>query len=379
MSNLRARVKQLFLILGLLLLIAAAGLITNELGVLQLDSSSNESDLKGESISAVSLPKLLVGGSNGDIYIVDRDSETRFLGSVEDDIQDIEKAENQVFVATVRDNTESEELGESNGQVLKFDQGSSNLLFMNRLFSSPDLEADIGGQLLDIAVVGDKIVAASHDHDSTSVVDGETLYDGKITIMSREDLSVEREVSLAGASDIKVYEETVLAYGVGPKAIVMAKESLTVSQELEIEGTVSGVEKKGESFYFTSVREQVETGVPNPPTVRHGYVSKHSEDGEEITNIDLGITSRPREILTYGENLTILNDFSEREIKFIDFSEEEVTDLITLDDRPEHLEIVGEKAYAVGSDDEMLYVMDLESRTIEDEIKIEGINSISSY
>jgi hypothetical protein len=379
MSNLRARVKQLFLILGLLLLIAAAGLITNELGVLQLDSSSNESDLKGESISAVSLPKLLVGGSDGDIYIVDQDSEAKFLGSVEDDIQDIEKAENQVFVATVRDNTESEELGESNGKVLKFDQGSRNLLFMNRLFSSPDQEADIGGQLLDIAVVGDKIVAASHDHGSTSVVDGETLYDGKISIMSREDLSVEREIELAGASDIKVYEETVLAYGVGPKAIVMDKESLTVMQELEIEGTISGVEKQGENFYFTSVREQVETGVPNPPTVRHGYVSKHSENGEEITNIDLGITSRPREVLAYGENLAILNDFSEREIKFIDFSEEEVTDLITLDDRPEHLEIVGEKAYAVGSDDEMLYVMDLESRTIEDEIKIEGINSISSY
>jgi hypothetical protein len=77
--------------------------------------------------------------------------------------------------------------------------------------------------------------------------------------------------------------------------------------------------------------------------------------------------------------MMIINDFAEEEIKFVDFNEEEVADTISLEDRPEHLTVSGGKAYAVGSDEDLLYIIDLETRTLEDSIQVNGINSISDY
>lgn len=379
MINLGSKLRHSLLILGLILLAGVIALSMTELGIIPIDNSESRDDLRGENISVVSLPEILVGGSEGDIYLVDQNSKPEFVGNVDDDIQDIGKSGNQIFVATIRDNAEDEELGTSNGRLLKFNQNQESFVPVDRIFSSPDKTVEIGGQLLDLEIVGDKILTASHSHDSTSETDEGSFYEGKLTIIDKETLQIDNEIGLPGASDVKVYSDSVLAYGVGPKAIVLDKNSLTVRNELQVDGTIAGVEKQDEHYFFTSSREYVETGVPNPPTVEHGYISKHSQDGEEIATIDTGITSRPREITAYGDELMVVNDFAKKSIKFVDFYQNKVIDTIKLGDKPEDLTVSDNQAYAIGSEDDVLYVIDLESRTLENKININGISSISSY
>lgn len=379
MIDLKSKLRPVLILLVLFSLVVALGFLGDRAGLITLDRFNGEDNLETGDVNLLSLPRVLIGGTDGDIYLLDQNSEVRFIGAVKDDIQDIERSENEVFVATVRDNNQDEEFGRSNGRLMKFSADRGNFLPLGNLFTSPDQTAEIGGQLLDLEVSGNQIIAASHSHESTSNTEGEIVYEGKISIIDRKGLETEREVELGGASDIKVYEDSVLAYGVGPRAIILNKDSLRVENELEVEGRIAGAEKQGENYYVTSVREHVITRVPTRPTVRHGHITKYSEEGEELVSIDTGITSRPREIIGYEEDTMIVNDFAEEEIKFVDFSQSEVVDTISLEDRPEHLTVSGGKAYAVGSDEDILYIIDLETRTLEESIKVNGINSISDY
>lgn len=379
MVNLKSILRPILILLVLITIVLALGFLGDRAGVITVDRFNGEDNLKADDINLLSLPRVLIGGADGDIYLLDQYSEVKFIGTVKDDIQDIERSENEVFVATVRDNNQDEEFGRSNGRLMKFGAERGNSLPLGNFFASPDQTAQIGGQLLDLEVFGDQIIAASHSHESPSNTQGETVYEGKISIINREGLETEREIELGGASDIKVYGDSVLAYGVGPRAIIFNKDSLRVENELEVEGTIAGAEKQGENYYVTSVREHIVTRVPTRPTVRHGHITKYSEEGEELVSIDTGITSRPREIIGYEEDTMIVNDFAEEEIKFVDFDQSEVVDRISLEDRPEHLTVSRGKAYAVGSDEDILYIIDLETRTLEESIQVNGINSISDY
>lgn len=379
MIDLNSKLRPILILLVLMSLIVTAGFLGDKTGLITVDRFDSEDNLEAGEVNVLSLPRVLIGGTDGDIYLLDQASNVKFIGNVNDDIQDIERSENDVFVATVRDNNQDEEFERSNGKLMKFSTERENALPLGNLFVSPVQTAEIGGQLLDLEVSGGQIIAASHSHESPSNTEGETVYKGKISIIDREKLEMEREIELGGASDIKVYEDSVLAYGVGPRAVTLDKDSLTIENELEVEGTIAGAEKQGDNYFVTSVREHVVTEVPTRPTVRHGHITKYNEEGEEIVSIDTGITSRPREIIRYEEDVMIVNDFAEEEIKFVDFNQEDVIDTISLEDRPGHLTVSRGKAYAVGSDEDLLYIIDLETRTLEDSIKINGINSISDY
>lgn len=378
MVNLTSKLRLSLIILFLISFTLILTFLGDRTGVISLNRVDSEDNLETADISLLSLPRVIIGGTDGDIYLLDQNSEVEYIGTVQDDIQDIERSENNIFVATVKDNEKDEEFGRSDGRLMKFSTNTENSISLGNLFSSPDQTAKIGGQLLDLEISENKIIAASHSHNSTSEVEGETFYEGKLSIIDREVFDTEKEIDLEGASDIKVYENSILAYGVGPKAVTLDNNH-DVINEIEVEGTISGVEKQGEFYYFTSVREHVVTKVPTRPTVRHGYITKYDREGKEIATIDTGITSRPREIAAYEDEMMIVNDFAEEEIKFVDFSRNEVVDTISLEDRPEHLTVSGNKAYAVGSDEDLLYIIDLETRTLEDNIQVNGINSISSY
>lgn len=378
MVNLTSKLRLSLIILFLISFTLILTFLGDRTGVISLNRVDSEDNLETADISLLSLPRVIIGGTDGDIYLLDQNSEVEYIGTVQDDIQDIERSENNIFVATVKDNEKDEEFGRSDGRLMKFSTNTENSISLGNLFSSPDQTAKIGGQLLDLEISENKIIAASHSHNSTSEVEGETFYEGKLSIIDREVFDTEKEIDLEGASDIKVYENSILAYGVGPKAVTLDNNH-DVINEIEVEGTISGVEKQGEFYYFTSVREHVVTKVPTRPTVRHGYITKYDREGKEIATIDTGITSRPREIAAYEDEMMIVNDFAEEEIKFVDFSQNEVVDTISLEDRPEHLTVSGNKAYAVGSDEDLLYIIDLETRTLEDNIQVNGINSISSY
>jgi hypothetical protein len=376
--NLTSKLRLSLIILFLISFTLILTFLGDRTGVISLNRVDSEDNLETADISLLSLPRVIIGGTDGDIYLLDQNSEVEYIGTVQDDIQDIERSENNIFVATVKDNEKDEEFGRSDGRLMKFSTNTENSISLGNLFSSPDQTAKIGGQLLDLEISENKIIAASHSHNSTSEVEGETFYEGKLSIIDREVFDTEKEIDLEGASDIKVYENSILAYGVGPRAVTL-DNSHDVINEIEVEGTISGVEKQGEFYYFTLVREHVVTKVPTRPTVRHGYITKYDREGKEIATIDTGITSRPREIAAYEDEMMIVNDFAEEEIKFVDFSRNEVVDTISLEDRPEHLTVSGNKAYAVGSDEDLLYIIDLETRTLEDNIQVNGINSISSY
>lgn len=378
MVNLTSKLRLSLIILFLISFTLILTFLGDRTGVISLNRVDSEDNLETADISLLSLPRVIIGGTDGDIYLLDQNSEVEYIGTVQDDIQDIERSENNIFVATVKDNEKDEEFGRSDGRLMKFSTNTENSISLGNLFSSPDQTAKIGGQLLDLEISENKIIAASHSHNSTSEIEGETFYEGKLSIIDREVFDTEKEIDLEGASDIKVYENSILAYGVGPRAVTL-DNSHDVINEIEVEGTISGVEKQGEFYYFTSVREHVVTKVPTRPTVRHGYITKYDREGKEIATIDTGITSRPREIAAYEDEMMIVNDFAEEEIKFVDFSRNEVVDTISLEDRPEHLTVSGNKAYAVGSDEDLLYIIDLETRTLEDNIQVNGINSISSY
>lgn len=378
MVNLTSKLRLSLIILFLISSTLILTFLGDRTGVISLNRVDSEDNLETADISLLSLPRVIIGGTDGDIYLLDQNSEVEYIGTVQDDIQDIERSENNIFVATVKDNEKDEEFGRSDGRLMKFSTNTENSISLGNLFSSPDQTDKIGGQLLDLEISENKIIAASHSHDSTSEVEGETFYEGKLSIIDREVFDTEKEIDLEGASDIKVYENSILAYGVGPRAVTL-DNSHDVINEIEVEGTISGVEKQGEFYYFTSVREHVVTKVPTRPTVRHGYITKYDREGKEIATIDTGITSRPREIAAYEDEMMIVNDFAEEEIKFVDFSRNEIVDTISLEDRPEHLTVSGNKAYAVGSDEDLLYIIDLETRTLEDNIQVNGINSISSY
>lgn len=378
MVNLTSKLRLSLIILFLISFTLILTFLGDRTGVISLNRVDSEDNLETADISLLSLPRVIIGGTDGDIYLLDQNSEVEYIGTVQDDIQDIERSENNIFVATVKDNEKDEEFGRSDGRLMKFSTNTENSISLGNLFSSPDQTAKIGGQLLDLEISENKIIAASHSHNSTSEVEGETFYEGKLSIIDREVFDTEKEIDLEGASDIKVYENSILAYGVGPKAVTLDNNH-DVINEIEVEGTISGVEKQGEFYYFTSVREHVVTKVPTRPTVRHGYITKYDREGKEIATIDTGITSRPREIAAYEDEMMIVNDFAEEEIKFVDFSRNEVVDTISLEDRPEHLTVSGNKAYAIGSDEDLLYIIDLETRTLEDNIQVNGINSISSY
>lgn len=378
MVNLTSKLRLSLIILFLISFTLILTFLGDRTGVISLNRVDSEDNLETADISLLSLPRVIIGGTDGDIYLLDQNSEVEYIGTVQDDIQDIERSENNIFVATVKDNEKDEEFGRSDGRLMKFSTNTENSISLGNLFSSPDQTAKIGGQLLDLEISENKIIAASHSHNSTSEVEGETFYEGKLSIIDREVFDTEKEIDLEGASDIKVYENSILAYGVGPKAVTLDNNH-DVINEIEVEGTISGVEKQGEFYYFTLVREHVVTKVPTRPTVRHGYITKYDREGKEIATIDTGITSRPREIAAYEDEMMIVNDFAEEEIKFVDFSRNEVVDTISLEDRPEHLTVSGNKAYAVGSDEDLLYIIDLETRTLEDNIQVNGINSISSY
>ena len=378
MVNLTSKLRLSLIILFLISFTLILTFLGDRTGVISLNRVDSEDNLETADISLLSLPRVIIGGTDGDIYLLDQNSEVEYIGTVQDDIQDIERSENNIFVATVKDNEKDEEFGRSDGRLMKFSTNTENSISLGNLFSSPDQTAKIGGQLLDLEISENKIIAASHSHNSTSEVEGETFYEGKLSIIDREVFDTEKEIDLEGASDIKVYENSILAYGVGPKAVTLDNNH-DVINEIEVEGTISGVEKQGEFYYFTSVREHVVTKVPTRPTVRHGYITKYDREGKEIATIDTGITSRPREIAAYEDEMMIVNDFAEEEIKFVDFSQNEVVDTISLEDRPEHLTVSGNKAYAIGSDEDLLYIIDLETRTLEDNIQVNGINSISSY
>jgi hypothetical protein len=376
--NLTSKLRLSLIILFLISFTLILTFLGDRTGVISLNRVDSEDNLETADISLLSLPRVIIGGTDGDIYLLDQNSEVEYIGTVQDDIQDIERSENNIFVATVKDNEKDEEFGRSDGRLMKFSTNTENSISLGNLFSSPDQTAKIGGQLLDLEISENKIIAASHSHNSTSEVEGETFYEGKLSIIDREVFDTEKEIDLEGASDIKVYENSILAYGVGPRAVTLDNNH-DVINEIEVEGTISGVEKQGEFYYFTSVREHVVTKVPTRPTVRHGYITKYDREGKEIATIDTGITSRPREIAAYEDEMMIVNDFAEEEIKFVDFSRNEVVDTISLEDRPEHLTVSGNKAYAIGSDEDLLYIIDLETRTLEDNIQVNGINSISSY
>jgi hypothetical protein len=376
--NLTSKLRLSLIILFLISFTLILTFLGDRTGVISLNRVDSEDNLETADISLLSLPRVIIGGTDGDIYLLDQNSEVEYIGTVQDDIQDIERSENNIFVATVKDNEKDEEFGRSDGRLMKFSTNTENSISLGNLFSSPDQTAKIGGQLLDLEISENKIIAASHSHNSTSEVEGETFYEGKLSIIDREVFDTEKEIDLEGASDIKVYENSILAYGVGPKAVTLDNNH-DVINEIEVEGTISGVEKQGEFYYFTLVREHVVTKVPTRPTVRHGYITKYDREGKEIATIDTGITSRPREIAAYEDEMMIVNDFAEEEIKFVDFSRNEVVDTISLEDRPEHLTVSGNKAYAIGSDEDLLYIIDLETRTLEDNIQVNGINSISSY
>ncbi|EHK02613.1 hypothetical protein HRED_01244 [Candidatus Haloredivivus sp. G17] len=378
MVNLTSKLRLSLIILFLISFTLILTFLGDRTGVISLNRVDSEDNLETADISLLSLPRVIIGGTDGDIYLLDQNSEVEYIGTVQDDIQDIERSENNIFVATVKDNEKDEEFGRSDGRLMKFSTNTENSISLGNLFSSPDQTAKIGGQLLDLEISENKIIAASHSHNSTSEVEGETFYEGKLSIIDREVFDTEKEIDLEGASDIKVYENSILAYGVGPKAVTLDNNH-DVINEIEVEGTISGVEKQGEFYYFTLVREHVVTKVPTRPTVRHGYITKYDREGKEIATIDTGITSRPREIAAYEDEMMIVNDFAEEEIKFVDFSRNEVVDTISLEDRPEHLTVSGNKAYAIGSDEDLLYIIDLETRTLEDNIQVNGINSISSY
>lgn len=364
--------------LSLILLSVSLVIVVNGPGILPIDSKISGDDLNSGNFSSTVLPNILIGTSNGDVYLKGHSSDLTHLGSVKDDIQDIEKTGKQVYVATVQDETRAEERGRSNGKVLMFDQSENEEAFLDNIFSGSDGEAKIGGQVLDMEKIGDKLLVATHSHESTSEGDGWAISDGKIIVLNK-DLDVNREIELGSASDISVYNETVLGYGVGSKAILLSRDDLSVRNEIEAEGTISDADRHGENIYFSSRREKKMTGVPNPPNISHGYVSKHSETGEELASIDLGTASYPREVKAYGKDSLVVNDYARKEIRFVDFSRDETVGKIELEDRPEHLLISGDRAYATGVEKDLLYVIDLDKRELDGKIHVDGISSISTY
>lgn len=379
MSSLRSKAKFSFMVLlTLSAVLVGTVLIANFSGLISLEFFDSQNDLDGRSIDAAALPDILVGGSDGDIYLVRQDSKARFLGSVEDDIQDIERSRNQIFVATIKGDTQSEDAGNSDGKIMKFNTNGKNLLFLNRIFSSPDQTLELGGQLLDLEVVRDKMITASHAHDSRSRARG--IYKGKISILDRESLDIRKEIELEAASDVKTYEDIVLTYGVDSEALILEKKNLSITSRFNINGTLADIDTHGNSYYITSTKKYEDDGEgPNPPTTTHGYISKYSKSGEELVSVDQGITARPREIIVLEEDLAIVNEYSNQKIKFVNFTKERVTDAISLKGRPERLVKSGKKVYTVVPKSDLLYIIDLEDKSLETTIKINGISTISDY
>lgn len=380
MSSGESKWKKSFRILiptVLLILILVTFLETSSISILR--DNEEVRDLKNQNINLENLPNILIGTSSGEIYSTKQDSEIAFFGSVKDDIQHIEKSKGDIIVATIQNNVQKEESGNSNGMITRIKREKEGEGFLSQFTDKEKFKKEIGGQLLDVDMTKDKILVASHNHDSRKQKKGEKFYKGKISVLNRENLEIRKEIQLPGASDIKVYNDNILVYGVGPTAKILDKNNLTVRNKIEIRGVIAGADIQNEKIFLSSRRDLNKVDIPENSDITHGYISKHVKSGKEISKIDLGITSLPREMTAYKNNSLIVTDFGEKKIKFINFNKNKIMKSIQLNDRPENLIISEDKAYTIGSEKDLLYVIDLNSKKLKEKIKVPGINSISTY
>jgi len=375
-SNERSILEILMIIISI---VAIVLFIFNAENFLLTNSTLSEEDFQDNNLETITFPNLLIGTQSGDIHIRGQNSELKHIGSVKNDVQDIINDKNYVYVATTKDNSRAEERSQSSGKLLKFNKSKSDKSILNNVFSGPDKKVEIGGQVLDIEKTADKLLLATHDHQSTEKQNGKTVFDGQVIIMNKKNLDIKDKINLGSASDIILQNETVLTYGVGSKAILLRKNTLSKEDEIELEGNISDADIRDDKIYFTTLRNRKMAGVPNPPNVSHGYISIHNRDGNELAKIDLGSSSYPREVKAYNKKSLIINDYARKKIKFVDFEEEKVTEEIKLDDRPENLIISENRAYIIGAENNNLYVIDLIEKKIENKISVAGVNSISHY
>lgn len=324
------------------------------------------------------LDNLLIGTESGEIYFKNNKKELNYIATVKDDIQDIETDQSSFYVASIQDSTEKEESGNSNGKISIYDS-KRNKTFIRNFFTDPDRSIRLNDQLLDLEISGSKILTAGHDHRNNPEEADSYIYNGTIDILDKETLYRSNRFKVKAASDIKVYDKLILAYGVGPEAIILNRSTLKIHEKLNISKTIGGADIRGNNIYITSVKDEKLTEVAGKPSISRGQILKYNLNGERLENIDLEVESRPREITAYGEDKVIVNDYADKKIKFADLSKSKVSKAIDLNDRPEEMIVSENQAYAIGKEKNLLYQVDIKKQELSKSINIRGISAISDY
>jgi hypothetical protein len=314
-------------------------------------------------------PEVYIGTDYGSIYHLSPGQRPQKVGSVRNKVQSINFHDKAAFVAYSRDTTKSEESSSSESYIKIFNGSKTETV-------------DIDNSLNDIHVSRNKLVVANpgmHSHgDTSNHSHSEDISQGSLDIFGLENKSLTNQVAVRSPYRFNPYDRGILVTGEEGDVALYNMKTENVERTIDT-GMWTGDAVYNDSNVIVASRkyEELNLNSGKEVNVKHGFITSYNLEKNDSVGLDLGVSSVPHDVRLYNSSSLIATDSADEEVLFIDWNKRRTVETVNITDEITGMIVSGGFAYVAGAEEDAIYEISLENKSLSRKIEVPGINTIA--